>query len=62
SSSAAIGLASVSVRAARIEALARQQDAAEVAAALPGLEAEFAQALPELRAELERLAGKPPAT
>ena len=62
SSSAAIGLASVSVRAARIEALARQQDAAEVAAALPGLEAEFAQALPELRAELERLAGKPTIT
>ncbi|MBL8881405.1 MAG: Hpt domain-containing protein, partial [Phycisphaerales bacterium] len=59
SSSAAIGLASVSARAARIETLARQQDAVEVAAALPGLEEEFAQAVPELRAELERLTGKP---
>ncbi|MEF8714237.1 MAG: ATP-binding protein [Accumulibacter sp.] len=62
SSSAAIGLASISARAAHIEALARQQDAAEVATALPGLEAEFAQAVPELRAELERLTGKSPVT
>jgi len=60
SSSAAIGLASVSARAARIETLARQQDAAEVAAALPGLEEEFAQAVPVLRAELERLTGRSP--
>ena len=62
SSSATIGLQRVSAIAARIEALARQEDSAAVADELPGLQTECARGIPELQTELERLsAGTAPA-